>query len=67
MQEITLSTQESLALLAVLIPLNIYLWTHWGPDKPIDRPKQMTKGDNTTKLQNDRYGAYIQLTGKRYN
>lgn len=67
MDEITLSIQERLGLLAILVPLIVYLWTHWGPDKPVDRSKQMAEGDNATKIKNDRYGAYIQLAGKRYN
>lgn len=63
MEELTIPIETLLKFLAMIIPINIYLWSHLGTyrietPKPIERP---------TKLTNERYGAYIQAQGRYYN
>ncbi|HEM5060458.1 TPA: hypothetical protein U1237_001447 [Streptococcus suis] len=67
MQEMTIET--ALTLIAIFTPLNLYLWFGVGLGTyqlDID-PKIKTEGKDTRPLKNERYGAYIQLAGKRYN
>lgn len=65
MQEMTIET--ALVLIAILTPLTIYLWTHLGTYQLHSKPKNVSEGKYTRPLENERYGAYIQLAGKRYN
>lgn len=63
MQELNLTIEQAIMLIAILVPLNLFLWRHLGTyrietPKPIERP---------TKLTNERYGAYIQAQGRYYN
>ncbi|NQJ69364.1 hypothetical protein HO543_01115 [Streptococcus suis] len=66
MQEMTIET--ALVLVAILTPLNIFLWFHVGlgtfqaPDKPKTKPE-----GNTRQLTNANYGAYVQSQGRYYN
>ncbi|HEL1702415.1 TPA: hypothetical protein TXT45_001007 [Streptococcus suis] len=67
MQEMTIET--ALTLIAIFTPLNLYLWFGVGLGTyQLDiEPKIKTEGKDTRPLKNERYGAYIQLAGKRYN
>ncbi|HEM2655896.1 hypothetical protein [Streptococcus suis] len=67
MQEMTIET--ALTLLAIFTPLNFYLWFRvgLGTYQLHSKPKNVSKGKYTRHLENERYGAYIQLAGKRYN
>ncbi|HEL1597459.1 TPA: hypothetical protein TXJ12_001696 [Streptococcus suis] len=65
MQEMTIET--ALTLIAILTPLNIFLWLHLGTYQLHSKPKNISEGKYTRPLKNERYGAYIQLAGKRYN
>ncbi|WP_449454913.1 hypothetical protein [Streptococcus suis] len=67
MEEFTLTVEQGLLFLAVLTPLTIYLWTHLGTYQLHSKPKNVSEGKHTRPLENERYGAYIQLAGKRYN
>lgn len=67
MQEMTIET--ALTLIAILTPLNIFLWfcvglgTFQAPDKPKTKPE----GNHARRLTNANYGAYIQSQGRYYN
>lgn len=67
MQEMTIET--ALTLLAIITPLNMFLWfrvglgTFQAPDKPKTKPE----GNHTRRLTNANYGAYIQSQGRYYN
>lgn len=67
MQETTIET--ALTLIAILTPLNIFLWfgvglgTFQAPDKLKNKPE----GNHTRRLTNANYGAYIQSQGRYYN
>ncbi|MFM0794294.1 hypothetical protein P7J53_01890 [Streptococcus suis] len=65
MQEMTIET--ALTLIAILTPLNIFLWLHLGTYQLHSKPKDKPEGNHTRRLTNANYGAYIQLAGKRYN
>ncbi|HFR3360912.1 TPA: hypothetical protein ACHU6Y_001092 [Streptococcus suis] len=67
MQEMTIET--ALTLIAIFTPLNLYLWfgVGLGTFRLDIEPKIKTEGKYTRLLKNERYGAYIQLAGKRYN
>lgn len=69
MEELTLTIEQALALIAILAPLNLYLWlcVGLGTFQLHSKPKNVSKGKYTRPLENERYGAYIQLAGKRYN
>ncbi|MDW8685339.1 hypothetical protein Q7W01_01715 [Streptococcus suis] len=64
MEELTLTIEQALTLIAILTPLNLYLWFCVGLStyQLHSKPKKYTRH-----LENERYGAYIQLAGKRYN
>ncbi|HEM6375030.1 TPA: hypothetical protein U2D19_001904 [Streptococcus suis] len=62
-----LTVDQGLLFLAILTPLTIYLWTHLGTYQLHSKPKNVSEGKYTRPLENERYGAYIQLAGKRYN
>ena len=65
MQEMTLET--ALVLIAILTPLNIFLWLHLGTYKLHSKPKTNPEGKHTRPLENECYGAYIQSQGRYYN
>lgn len=69
MEELTLTMEQALILIAVLIPLNLILWfgVGLGTFQLHSKPKNVSEGQYTRPLENERYGAYIQLAGKRYN
>ncbi|HFR3411443.1 TPA: hypothetical protein ACHU7H_000773 [Streptococcus suis] len=69
MEELTLTMEQALILIAVLIPLNLILWfgVGLGTFQLHSKPKNVSEGKRTRPLENERYGAYIQLAGKRYN
>ncbi|HEM2815600.1 TPA: hypothetical protein U2C81_000784 [Streptococcus suis] len=67
MTEPMLTVDQGLLFLAILTPLTIYLWTHLGTYQLHSKPKNVSEGKYTRPLENERYGAYIQLAGKRYN
>ncbi|HEM4414149.1 TPA: hypothetical protein U1Y64_001936 [Streptococcus suis] len=67
MTEPMLTVDQGLLFLAILTPLTIYLWTHLGTYQLHSKPKNVSEGKYTRLLENERYGAYIQLAGKRYN
>ena len=65
MQEMTLET--ALVLIAILTPLNIFLWLHLGTYKLHSKPQNKSGGKHTRPLENECYGAYIQSQGRYYN
>ncbi|MBL1126043.1 hypothetical protein F9856_07820 [Streptococcus suis] len=65
MQEMTIET--ALTLIAILTPLNIFLWLHLGTYQLHNKPKIKSEGNNTRRLTNANYGAYIQAQGRYYN
>ncbi|MCB2926404.1 hypothetical protein J0628_06785 [Streptococcus suis] len=65
MQEMTIET--ALTLLAIFTPLNIFLWLHLGTYQLHSKPKDKSEGNNTRRLTNANYGAYIQSQGRYYN
>ncbi|HEM3669694.1 TPA: hypothetical protein U1C92_001151 [Streptococcus suis] len=67
MQEMTI--EQALTLIAIFTPLNLYLWfgVGLGTYQLHSKPKTKSEGNHTRPLENERYGAYIQLAGKRYN
>lgn len=65
MQEMTIET--ALTLIAILTPLNIFLWLHLGTYRLHSKPKIKPEGNHTRRLTNDNYGAYIQSQGRYYN
>ncbi|HFU3706203.1 TPA: hypothetical protein ACGO7G_001855 [Streptococcus suis] len=68
-EELTLTFEQTLILLAILTPINLFLWFRVGlssfqaPDKPKNKPE----GINPRRLINANYGAYIQSQGRYYN
>ncbi|MEG3298186.1 hypothetical protein [Streptococcus suis] len=69
MEELTLTIEQALILIAILTPLNLYLWfgVGLGTFQAHSKPQNTSEGKYTRHLENERYGAYIQLAGKRYN
>ncbi|CYW71204.1 putative phage membrane protein [Streptococcus suis] len=67
MQEMTI--EQALTLLAIFTPLNLFLWFRvgLGSFQAPSKPKNKLEGNYTRPPQNELYGAYIQLAGKRYN
>ncbi len=67
MQEMTIET--ALVLIAILTPLNLYLWfcVGLGTYQLDIEPKIKTEGQYTRPLENANYGAYIQSQGRYYN
>ncbi|WP_029174014.1 hypothetical protein [Streptococcus suis] len=65
MQEMTIET--ALTLIAILTPLNIFLWLHLGTYQLHSKPKDKPEGNHTRRLINANYGAYIQSQGRYYN
>ncbi|HEM5651222.1 TPA: hypothetical protein U1729_001325 [Streptococcus suis] len=69
MEELTLTIEQALILIAVLIPLNLFLWfgVGLGTFQARSKPKNVSEGQYTRPLKNERYGAYIQSQGRYYN
>ncbi|HFI0448568.1 TPA: hypothetical protein ACGOY6_000773 [Streptococcus suis] len=69
MEELTLTIEQTLILIAILTPLNLFLWFRvgLGTSRVHSKPKNVSEGQYTRPLENELYGAYIQLAGKRYN
>ena len=67
MNEISLTAEQTLALIVLLLPLIIYLWHHLGTYQLDIESKTEPEGKDTRKLTNANYGAYIQLAGRYYN
>ncbi|HFU4092590.1 TPA: hypothetical protein ACGO7B_001228 [Streptococcus suis] len=69
MEELTLTIEQTLTLIAILTPLNLFLWfgVGLGAFQLHSKPKNVSEGQYTRPLKNELYGAYIQLAGKRYN
>ncbi|HEM4893945.1 TPA: hypothetical protein U1152_001402 [Streptococcus suis] len=69
MEELNLTMEQALTLIAILTPLNLFLWfcVGLGTYQAHSKPKNISEGKYTRPLENERYGAYIQLAGKRYN
>lgn len=65
MQEMT--TETAITLIAILTPLNIYLWHRLGSFQLDIEPKTEPEGKDTRRLTNANYGAYIQSQGRYYN
>ncbi|MFI3101889.1 hypothetical protein [Streptococcus suis] len=63
-----MTIETALTLIAIFTPLNLYLWFGVGLGTyQLDiEPKIKTEGKDTRPLKNERYGAYIQLSGKHY-
>ncbi|HEM6228417.1 TPA: hypothetical protein U2C51_000436 [Streptococcus suis] len=69
MEELTLTIETALTLIAIFTPLNLFLWFRvgLGTFQAHSKPKNVSKGQYTRPIENEHYGAYIQLAGKRYN
>ncbi|HFU4517584.1 TPA: hypothetical protein ACGPA4_000483 [Streptococcus suis] len=69
MEELNLTIEQTLTLIAILTPLNLFLWfgVGLGTSRVHNKPKNTSEGQYTRPLKNELYGAYIQLAGKRYN
>lgn len=69
MEELNLTIEQTLTLIAILIALNLFLWFRvgLGTYQLHSEPKNVSEGKDTRPLKNELYGAYIQLAGKRYN
>ena len=69
MEELTLTMEQALILIAVLIPLNLILWfgVGLGTFQLHSKPKNVSEGQHTRPLTNANYGAYIQSQGRYYN
>ncbi|HFI0647989.1 TPA: hypothetical protein ACGO32_001632 [Streptococcus suis] len=69
MEELNLTIEQALTLIAILTPLNLFLWfgVGLGSFHVPSKPKTISEGQYTRPLENELYGAYIQLAGKRYN
>ncbi|MCK3906076.1 hypothetical protein HCC21_00840 [Streptococcus suis] len=69
MEELTLTMEQALILIAVLIPLNLVLWfgVGLGTFQLHSKPKNVSEGKHTRPLTNANYGAYIQSQGRYYN
>ncbi|HHT7803629.1 TPA: hypothetical protein ACT2HZ_001210 [Streptococcus suis] len=67
MQEMTI--EQALTLIAILTLLNLFLWfgVGLGSIQAPSKPKKVAEGKHTMQHINNNYGAYIWLTGKRYN
>ncbi|MFM0581481.1 hypothetical protein P7J30_05970 [Streptococcus suis] len=67
MQEMTIET--ALTLIAILTPLNLFLWFRvgLGTFQLRSKPKIKPEGKYTRRLKNANYGAYIQSQGRYYN
>ncbi|CYU92916.1 hypothetical protein [Streptococcus suis] len=67
MQEMTIET--ALTLIAIITPLNIVLWFRvgLGTFQARDKPKTEPEGNNSRRLTNANYGAYIQAQSRYYN
>ncbi|HFI0293658.1 TPA: hypothetical protein ACGOVK_002136 [Streptococcus suis] len=70
MEELTLTMEQALILIAVLISLNLILWfgVGLGTFQLHSKPKNVSEGKQHTRpLTNANYGAYIQSQGRYYN
>ncbi|HFI0303251.1 TPA: hypothetical protein ACGOVA_000391 [Streptococcus suis] len=69
MEELTLTIEQTLTLIAILIPLNLILWfgVGLGTFQLHSKPKNVSEGKHTRPLTNANYGAYIQSQGRYYN
>ncbi|HFU4464730.1 TPA: hypothetical protein ACGO9X_002041 [Streptococcus suis] len=69
MEELNLTIEQTLTLIAILTPLNLFLWfgVGLGTSRVHSKLKNTSEGQYTRPLENELYGAYIQLAGKRYN
>ncbi len=67
MQEMTI--EQALTLIAIFTPLNLFLWFRvgLGTCQLHNKPKKVSEGQHTRPPQNELYGAYIWLAGKKYN
>ena len=66
-EELNLPPEQTLALIAILFPLVVYLWHHLGTFQLDIEPKNTPEGKDTRPLTNVNYGAYIQSQGRYYN
>lgn len=66
-EELNLPPEQTLALIAILLPLVVYLWFHLGTYQLHSKPKTELEGKDTRRLTNANYGAYIQAQGRYYN
>ncbi|HEL2402999.1 TPA: hypothetical protein TZS69_002022 [Streptococcus suis] len=69
MEELTLTIEQTLTLIAILTPLNLFLWfgVGLGTYQAHSKPKTKPEGNHTRRLTNANYGAYIQSQGRYYN
>lgn len=67
MDELALTTEQTLLLIVVLVPVLIYSWLHLGTYQLDIEPISKPESKDTRKLTNANYGAYIQAQGRYYN
>lgn len=66
-EELNLTPEQTMTLIAILFPVVIYLWHHLGTYEFPSKPKTKPEGKHTRRLTNANYGAYIQAQGRYYN
>ncbi|WP_156009639.1 hypothetical protein [Streptococcus ruminantium] len=68
-EELTLTFEQMLILLAILTPINLFIWfgVGLGTFQSHSKPKNKPEGNNTRRLTNAKYRAYIQSQGRYYN
>lgn len=66
-EELNLTTTESIALVIVCLVLFALLTWYTERQTWLELPPSQEAEENTTDSVKARYGAYIQLQGKRYN
>ncbi|WP_104929581.1 hypothetical protein [Streptococcus suis] len=69
MQELNLTLEQSIILLAIFTPLNMFLWfgVGLGTYQLHSKPETEPEGKHTRRMTNANYGAYIQSQGRYYN
>lgn len=66
-EELTLTTSEAVAFLSVCVLLFALLTWYTERQEWLELPPDQEPVETTTDSLQARYGAYIQLQGKRYN
>lgn len=65
--ELALTTEQALLLIAFLVPIIFYSWFHLGTYQLHNEPQRELEDKDTHKLTNANYRAYIQAQGRYYN
>lgn len=66
-QELNITPSQALLLMTILIPCLFYLWHVEGAKMDDNTHEETELVETTSTTVSERYGAYIQLAGRRYN